>query len=348
MTLEELGEIARIGGVVTGEKLDFDLTGMNLAAVVFEDVDFTGSILQQTDFSECVFTDCRFTASAFVKTDLRFAIFNKCVATSCQFDSIQAFSTQFVETDFTDSRFSGQCEQSTFKDCILENSVIAFDVNRNNTIAGCKMRGAVFQGDLDQLTLFRLDLSESHFDSQHLRQVVFFESQAVGIDLQGKNLTGSQFIDADLTGVNFSQSDLTQCSLKGCALQQAVFLRTEAPNALFPEADLSGADFRESNLTQTIWVGAVLNEADLSRTRLSMSVFQRAQCLETVFDEADLEYADFSYATLVGSQFRGAKFNRTNMHRAVAGNDNLKQQQGVTEKDEALYEAELFSAHLDG
>lgn len=347
MNFEAFCEIARLGGVVSGESLAFDLTNMNLAAVVFENVDFTACTIRNTNLSECVFSECNFTGVTLAQADIRFAIFNKCHAVKCKFDAIKAFSTQFVETDLSGALFFGECEQTNFKDCVLENSILAFSPNKNNTIASSAMDHSSFCGDLEQLTLFRLDLGKVRFESEQMRQIVFFESEAMGIDLQHKNLTGSQFIDANFAGANFSHSTLTQCSLKGCALQESVFVQADAQNTLFPESDLFKANFRSANLNQAIWVDATLQQADLTGANLTMNVFQRAQCQEAIFDNSDLAFADFSYATLVGANFRHAQFNRTSMHRAITDDSRLKQQPGVIAKDEILYEAELFSAHLD-
>src|SRR5690606_11553533 len=193
----------------------------------------------------------------------------------CRFENIHAFATQFVECDLSHAAFSGTCEQSTFKDCMLDHSLLAFSVNKNNTIATCAMNGAVIRQDLEQLTLFRLDLRHCKFDSKNMPQTVFFESQAAGLTLQHRNLTGTQFIDADFSGALFDQSTLAQCSLKGCALHAASFNGVDAPCALFPESDLTEALFHDANLAQTIWVEAVLQRTDFSNAILTMSVFQR-------------------------------------------------------------------------
>src|SRR5690606_39004863 len=161
----------------------------------------------------------------------------------CGFENIHAFATQLVECDLSHSAFSGTCEQSTFKDCMLDHSLLAFSVNKNNSIATCTMDEAVIRQDLEQLTLFRLDLRRCRFDSKNMPQTVFFESQAAGLALQNCDLTGSQFIDADFSGALFDQSTLAQCSLKGCALHAASFNGVNAPYALFPESDLTEALF---------------------------------------------------------------------------------------------------------
>src|SRR5690606_11503993 len=160
----------------------------------------TACTLTDVDFSECVLSECTLSGLALQNINLKLAILNKCQMSGCRFENIHAFATQFVECDLSHAAFSGTCEQSTFKDCMLDHSLLAFSVNKNNTIATCAMDGAVIRQDLEQLTLFRLDLRHCKFDSKNMPQTVFFESQAAGLALKHRNLTGSQFIDADFSG----------------------------------------------------------------------------------------------------------------------------------------------------
>ena len=108
-----------------------------------------------------------------------------------------------------------------------------------------------------------------NFDGINLR------AELAHISLEGANLQGGYFRQANLSGLNLEGADLENAQLQGAYLRNTDLRNANLVSANFTEADLSEADLRNANLTR----------ADLTRADLLW---------------ARVEDADFRYAELTG------------------------------------------------
>ncbi|MEU8344568.1 Pentapeptide repeat-containing protein [Actinomadura meyerae] len=116
---------------------------------------------------------------------------------------------------------------------------------------------------------------------------------ALDLDFRGADLTGADFIEAWLSGSDFS----------GCGLGRCVFWRAHCERANFRGADLARADF----------VKAFLSGADFAGARMHGVRLGRAECIRTSFAGADLRRADIGDATFIDCDMRNADLRESNV-----------------------------------
>lgn len=116
----------------------------------------------------------------------------------------------------------------------------------------------------------RIDaLQELNADKVPLVGVDVSSAFLQGLNLQGANLTRSDFSSADLRNANLSSVDFTFASLNSANLRNAHLDR-----AKLLQADLRGSDLTGSFLMSADLSGAALDDADLSNADLSKIVWQ--------------------------------------------------------------------------
>ncbi|MEM7740495.1 MAG: pentapeptide repeat-containing protein [Pseudomonadota bacterium] len=120
-------------------------------------------------------------------------------------------------------------------------------------LSGANLKGAI----LTEAKMKFTDLSGgAALDGANLTNIESHFLIAPDLDLQGADLSSSQFIGADFKGANFA----------GANLRNTRFLLSDFEGANFENADLTGAIFLLSRLT-----GATLKGAELSETMLDTS-----------------------------------------------------------------------------
>lgn len=126
-----------------------------------------------------------------------------------------------------------------------------------------------------------------------------------GIDLEGGNLTNTDFTltdlrGANLTAANLEKATLVRSSLAGARADKANFAKVEAYRSSFAGISAEGASFNSSELQRTNFSGAKLTGADFEKAELGRANFDKAVITGTRFPMANLSRATFS-----GSSFEG-------------------------------------------
>jgi uncharacterized protein YjbI with pentapeptide repeats len=181
-----------------------------------------------------------------------------------------------------------------------------------------------------------------------------------GVQLVNKDLTGTDFTEADLheanladtvlTGADFTGANLRSASLCGARAQGAVFFgaclrrtlldKLQAPIANLSHADLSqaighAANFKEATLAHADFSGAVFPDAS----------FAGADLTKAVFTDAVLGGANLQGATIAGADFAGA-----NLEQAGLGGLRLREArwEGACFRGAGLEKADLEYLVLPG
>ncbi|WOB44102.1 GH3 auxin-responsive promoter [Thermoleptolyngbya oregonensis NK1-22] len=115
-------------------------------------------------------------------------------------------------------------------------------------------------------------------------------------------LRGTNLLQADLAGIDFSGQDLSYADLSGANLQGAVLRGANLTGALLREANLSDADLSESLLVNTD-----LTDARLHRACLRGAMLDGAFLTRTDFSYADLSDANLSKVLMWHTNFSHAK-----------------------------------------
>jgi uncharacterized protein YjbI with pentapeptide repeats len=114
----------------------------------------------------------------------------------------------------------------------------------------------------------------------------------VGTDFRGADLTRAYLNFSNLTGCNFSDAEMQGIDLTRCDLSGAVLVGANLTRANLSNSNLSGAD-----LSHTMLAGALFNDTDLRR--------------------ANLHDAELATATLSGVLLAGANLSRSHLSRTV-------------------------------
>ena len=136
------------------------------------------------------------------------------------------------------------------------------------------------------------------------------------LDVHETDLTGVQWLDADLQGADLNGADLERASLsganlmvaflEGANLQRATFHRTQLQLAALERANLEGAFLWEANLWK-----AKLNGASLAGAVLWQANLTEADLRGANLERAKLEGAHLPRANLDGARLAGADLSKT-------------------------------------
>jgi uncharacterized protein YjbI with pentapeptide repeats len=138
-----------------------------------------------------------------------------------------------------------------------------------------RIRKAIIAGEIK-------DLAGKDLSGLDLRRAKFYQ----------RDFTGTNFDNADLRGVYFSQTILG--SEFKSVLWNASFVNADASGAVFTSVDLSGSNFTGVNAQDADFAGVSFFDADLS---------------DGDFSSADFRFADFTGAKLDGAIFQDANLN---------------------------------------
>ena len=150
-------------------------------------------------------------------------------------------------------------------------------------------------------------------------------------DCSGKDLTGAQHHDEDLSGVDFTGADLTHANFRNANFSPSATAAGPVPAAtttvtanavIQPGADLSGANLQGADLRGANMTGANLSGANLSNANLTGAIFTKANLTGAILTGANLSGANLTWASLVnanlsGTDPNGAYFGGANLTGAI-------------------------------
>lgn len=126
-----------------------------------------------------------------------------------------------------------------------------------------------------------------------------------GLDLSGRDMTGTWLPDAELADLVAPRSDWTAAGLESNDLSGA-----NLQEAIFTEANLNKATLADADLQRARFVRAIVAEADFSGARMQRAVMRQVGAFEARFTSADLRGAE------VGGNFSGADFTNADLRGA--------------------------------
>ncbi|WP_299116509.1 pentapeptide repeat-containing protein [uncultured Winogradskyella sp.] len=114
-------------------------------------------------------------------------------------------------------------------------------------------------------------------------------------DFKGKDLSMSEFIKCDLSGVSFSKAILTGSKFKGCFI-------THQKSIDFKEAILTNSTFEEC-----VFPGIVLENTSFENSNISYCDFRNGSLIGCSFDESTIENLNISKCRIHLSSFLNSK-----------------------------------------
>src|SRR5215217_2973711 len=133
-------------------------------------------------------------------------------------------------------------------------------------------------------------------------------------DLQKTNLTGADFLEANLREVILSKANLGVANLMRADLSGA-----DLSEANLSEADLREAHLMEANVREANFRGADLTGADLWKAKLRGADFSGAELQRANLQGADLQGADLREAYFWGADLQGADLRGPTSGESTSG-----------------------------
>lgn len=316
--------------LVGGRWCEVEITGDDMAGVIFQDCVFErvrliGSSFWQAMFVNSRFDDCEFTDCQLFRTQF----------IDCSGTTLRLLGGEFSQAVFSECRFGhlvveAPGDQVVFGSCAIDSVVFRGDgsVHRGLTVSDCTFRSvAAEHADWQSATGVGVNFGVWSLDGATLDKCMFIEATAPRHDFSNvrfascnlyrsdfkeariKQAPGSIFAESDCSGCDFADADLTGALFAKTLARGARFTGARLGNAMFPDADLEGADFEGAYARESVWSGANLNDANLRgadayRSTFRGGTFDGAQVAGACFVETDLHGVE---ASLTGADLRGAR-----------------------------------------
>ena len=283
-----------------------NFTGVDLNAVrgstgedsPFIDMSFNGTTFGE-GYGDINFKGANFTHANFPQ-DLRF---NECNLSNADFSDISINNFNIITSDDI-----GGLNLSSAK--IGSLSVMgARTVDPFATLIPANLKCAGLVVGPGSMFMLRGDIwsmTSSIFNNASLIDVVFGDVDA-GVD-GGADLSGSQFIKANLTNANLTNANLTNIDLSGANLTNAILTNVTLTNATLTNAKLTNVDLTNLDLSGANLTNVDLTNRDFSGANLTNIEFVGANLTNANLTNANLTNANLTNANLTGANITGVNF----------------------------------------
>jgi Pentapeptide repeats (9 copies) len=122
---------------------------------------------------------------------------------------------------------------------------------------------------------------------------------AAGLDLKGKDFSGSEVIQSQFRQRNFFEAIFNGCNIRGVMAQECVFQHTE-----FTESHVIDSTFEDTSFDHSDFVLSLLR-----KVRFIRCTFQNAEWRDTLFDHVEFRQCVFRNTTASLLQFRQCRFD---------------------------------------
>jgi len=167
----------------------------------FNDLEFHGDIVEESEFEDCKFISCNFSETQFIGCK-----FIDCEFKSSNLNLVKLDKSKFIETDFKDCKITGVNWTSLdwgsfsivspifFESCDISFSVFNSLKLHELSLQNCKAHDVDFsECDLKGANFFRTDLMDSKFSFSKLNRCNFQEAINYYIDPLENSIEGAVF-----------------------------------------------------------------------------------------------------------------------------------------------------------
>ena len=300
--------------------VESDLCGARMVGVQALDADFQKSLLRDVDLSQATLESAKFIGAKLeraklVEANLRFAVLTKAWLDEADLSGADLSIAQVNKMRAPRGRWHGvKLDMANCGSSLLQGLDLTGAKGDMAGFTKSDLSGAVFhdvrfeKADFTGAIVEDADFSRASMQQTAFRDVKANRARFVEADLRGSSASGAAefkqailvalegrstvWLDADLSGADFSYADL----------RKAVFMGSHGEATRFYAARAKGAVFRKARYTAAEFVQTDLCAVDLTETQL----------LEVQFVSANLYDAKF-----LGSQFARCDFTEANLQRAV-------------------------------
>jgi uncharacterized protein YjbI with pentapeptide repeats len=217
---------------------------------------------------------------------------------------------------------------------ILTHAIFKGTNLTNTNLTGANLGAIDFDGvlfrdaDLTGATLGKSNIVNTQFERCKMadKMDMFLETKFTQSSFTGSDMHKSIFIDADISGCDFSEADLTESNFvnpimksvnfSGASLTGVNFVKAQADLSNFDNAIMKNVRFvGESSLVKASFVASEINEANLRDCNLEDANFTEANLYKSDFGGSNLKRACFDKAWATEVQFCKADLTHASMQK---------------------------------
>lgn len=268
-----------------------DITGVDLSGLVFDQIDFSHSVLSFGDLSNSKFINCRFEEAMFNNADLTHCIFENCNMQQCDLSGIKGSNPQFMQCDLSLSHWRG---------CVVDLLYLS----------DCELKQSQF---------FESQLKKSRFSQSKLLQCTFSNCDLIDCDFEQCNIIQTIFNESILDVTRWYGSQLERCVMQLCPARLVSFVEAKLRKVIFSvgtnltrvnfyQSELSETSFRTLSAQALIANKTMFNKCDFSEADLAVSCFNDCEIVQCIAAATDLTGCRINQCSFYRSRFRNAKF----------------------------------------
>jgi len=252
-------------------------------------------------------------------TNLTNANLSKAILTHAIFKGTNLTNTNLTGANLGTIDFDGVL----FSDADLTGATLGKSNIVNTQFERCKMA--------DKMDMFlETKFTQSSFTGSDMHKSIFIDADISGCNFSEADLTESNFInpimksvdfsDANLIGVNFVKAQADLSNFDNAIMKNVRFVgESSLVKASFVASEINEANLRDCNLEQANFTEAYLHKSDFSGANLKKSSFERARAVEAQFSKADLTQANMQKMNMMEGSLQkavlsGAMLNNANLY----------------------------------
>ncbi len=316
------------------------------SGVSFRGTNMTLIGLDEVDLTSVVFDGATLDNTSFVDSTLDYASFVGAKIGAGFIAQAKSFTHAVFDKAIFDNSSGGEDP--------FEGKDMSYASFKGATLGGRTLRLA----KLEHADFSGTDLSDSdqdhNFSYTNLRYAKF-----VGADLTGMDFRGASLDYADFTSSTFYRANLSSSP----TITYAIFKHVNLKEYDFVNLDLTGVDFthaylKGANFNSTTFQDAIFDYANLSEIELTNSpIYEAKSFIHTVFDKVNLthfadhdlfEGKDMSYASFKGTQLGGGTLRLAKLENADFSGNDLSGTNHHNFSDTNLRYAKFVGANLTG
>ncbi len=349
-----------------------NLTGANLAGVDLREADFSEANLWRADLTGANLEYSIFNKSDLRETKLVNAHMSHSIITNTNFQGANFRNAVLADAELNYVNLAG----ADLRGCWLPRVKITPKSLYGANLSGAHLKEITFFGDKDLsgvnlrgALIHETELKDFDLSGADLRMVSFWRINLEGANLRGADLSGAEFKnpkgginnltktdfrEANLSRVTFSNTTLLDSILRGAILKEVRFDGQIVSNSrAFPrdnmqglnliQAKLDGLNLAGTDFTGVDLRGASLNGADLRGADLTQCDLRNAMLTNAKMDDDSLKAANLKGSILSGLNLENLELYDTNLSGANLSKANME---GAVLKNTDLSGANLLGANL--
>lgn len=319
------------------EMTNSSFNGSTFNACEIDNVDFSGSVMEDIQLSNTPIKDCRFNSSSIsnwictISGDIFYEL------RGCDFSDSQWNIEKLYRADMTDSVFrNAVMVNASFDKCMLGGAVFEAAVLTESRFSNCEDNEnpndeiGISNASFRKANLFKAEFNKCMIDNSDFYKAEAECTKFNHCSIRSADCGDATFKAAILHYVNFGKARLYGATLENSDINKCVFDEMLADRARFTDicckdSSFNYASMSETNLSgaefyQCIFKGSDLSDAIMNKTRFLNGCefknvdFSGNRFVETVFENVTFDNCDFTNSKLINIRLKNVFFKNCDFY----------------------------------